>query len=139
MLDVTFFTDQDFSCAGFTLKPGGEIDHVADGCVIFVVFGTEPADAGITGGDADGDFQREPEAIAQAFKGRAQLTGRQNGATSVIVMPNRHVEQSHYGVADVLVDEGAVFHQGFGGHSQKSIDDFMGSFRAEIVGQFRKG
>ena len=61
MLNVAFFADQDFSCARFALKASSKIDHVADGRVVFVVFGTEPADASMTGGDADGGLKREPK------------------------------------------------------------------------------
>ena len=64
MLDVTFFADQDFSRAGFTLKASGKIDHVADSRVVFVVFGTEPADASMTGGDADGGLERKSKPCA---------------------------------------------------------------------------
>ena len=38
MLGVAFFTDQDFSCAGFALKASGEVDYIADGGVVLAVF-----------------------------------------------------------------------------------------------------
>src|SRR5256885_747773 len=45
-----------------------------------------------------------------------QFTGRDNSASCMVLIPNRDVEKSHHGVANVFVDKGAVFDQHVGGH-----------------------
>src|SRR3990172_3569636 len=67
VLGVAFRANQNFSCAGLALKAGGQIHHVANRRVVLVVFGAEPADASVAGGDADGSLQRKSEAGAQTL------------------------------------------------------------------------
>jgi hypothetical protein len=67
-----------------------------------------------------------------------QFAGCDDGAPRMIFVPNGHVEKCHHRVADVFIDEGAVFHQHLGGHAQVGIDHFVGFLGAEILGQLGK-
>ena len=81
------------------------------------------------------DAQVDPEALAQRRQLGLDLERRRDGAGGVVVVPDRDVEERHHGIADVLVDEGAVLHQRVGRAAQEGVDHFVGPLRAELVGQ----
>ena len=53
----------------------------------------------------------------------------------MVVIPDRDVEERHYSIANVLVDEGAVLHQRVGRTTQEGVDNFVSSLGPELVRQ----
>jgi hypothetical protein len=54
----------------------------------------------------------------------------------VVVISERDVEERHHGIADVLVDEGAVLDQRVGRSAQEGVDDFVRSLGPKLMRQF---
>src|SRR3954469_9886475 len=71
MFGVGSFAYQYLSGAGFALQTGGEIHRVADGGVVLTIVGAEPADARVSGRNADRSLQLEAVARPEAFQSGA--------------------------------------------------------------------
>jgi len=54
----------------------------------------------------------------------------------VVVIPDGDVEERHNGIADVLVDEGAMLDQCVGRTSQEGVDNFVRPLWPELVRHF---
>jgi hypothetical protein len=138
MLRVTLRADQDFARAGFALETRGKVYRVPDGGVIFGIVGAKPAHARVARGNAHGRLKIETEASTKRLQTGTQFGRRSDGATSVIIVANRHIEESHHCIADIFVDKGAMFDEHLGRHAKKGVDYLMGFLCAEIVGELRE-